>query len=185
MLTNIVKRHRQIKKLDIEMLEHPRFEEVKELYINGYIKTISSVKSYLKKMKLKRNGEIYKNALNTVNKVEQLLNELRVEQNEIRYNKEQEKLKQQREQEKINKEYQESRDIASYVEQINMSFTDKNYLLSPLEMQTLRAKLLLSRYKLQIKYVDNIVLNYRTFSERYIDTPTDWHRMDKRSNMKL
>ncbi len=63
MKTNIIKRYEQLRKLDIDMLEHPIFEEVKELYINNKIKSISSVKSYLKKMKVKKNGELYKNAV--------------------------------------------------------------------------------------------------------------------------
>ena len=168
--TNIIKRYAQLRQLDIEMLEHPIFEEVKELYINNKIKSISSVKSYLKKMKLKKNGELYKTALNKLEKIKQMTDDLIEEQNQLRYIKEQEKIKQQREQEKRNKEFQENRDIDSFVEQINESFTNKEYILSELEMQILRAKLLSSRYKLEIKYIEDNKLYYKTFSEKYIDS---------------
>jgi hypothetical protein len=127
-MSNQNKRLKKFNELKTIYGQHPLFNKIKDLYLDGEIKTISSAEKRLKDIKYKKNGEIYKTSSSKLEKFN-----IEYKAYSVKYEKEKYKIAM-------------DKSISFYIKKFG-----KKYKYTKYEIEAIRIKLLSGRFICTLK----------------------------------
>lgn len=158
-MSNLFKREKRFKnEFDLGFKNHPSYDDIKMLYLNNVIKNIKTAFNIFNKIKLTKKNQIFKSSIKKFNEIKQMVIDLITT-----------KSKEDRDRKAQEDRDREDRSLESYFDQINKSLKDEKFILTELQQQIFKKKILQDKYIVGILSSDNI-MTYHTINTEYVDT---------------
>jgi hypothetical protein len=165
-MSNLFKREKRFKnEFDFAFKNHPSYADIKMLYLNNVVKNIKTAYNIFNKIKLTKKNIIFKSSIKKFNEIRQMVIDLIAK-------KEQEE----RDREELYAIKQKGRTLESYFDQINKSIIDEKFILTEIQQQIFKKKILQDKYVVGIEYNGGFgndqsggYITYHTINSEYVD----------------